>query len=445
MLKFAFKSMLVKRGRMALVALSIIISATVALMSLNVSQQINDGILSSFIYYDMIIGPSGSSTQLAMNTMFFTDKPLGTIPYSLVEELEQSGLVNRAVPFSMGDSFNSAKIVGTTPALLEDKPLSQGAMFEEVFEAVVGSEVASRYGLKPGDQIVTSHGLSQHGAEHASSPLTVTGILKTTHTNYDNTVFTSYKTVWAVHSHEEEHEDHEDEAHEEAHDEAHEHEDEAHGEEETAQTSVQSGEIMSHGVKALGAQGASQQQEEEDEGAEAHEGEVCAILIKSTSLAAYSKLSAAYSQDSRLLVINPATVLRDVLSQVDTASQIVYILCGIILVMNILVISVLTLLNLMDSKKDIALMRMIGISMKRIRQLYLIQNGMLGLIAIVLSLVLSHLMLSFIGGLTAARGIVLSVWKVYPLEIAVSALVFVLSVLPTMISIYSMSKKDVIE
>ncbi len=439
MLKFALKNMLVKRGRMALVALSIIISATVALMSLNVSQQINDGILSSFIYYDMIIGPSGSATQLAMNTMFFTDKPLGTIPYSLVEELEQSGLVNRAVPFSMGDSFNSARIVGTTPDLLEDKPLSQGAMFENLFEAVVGSEVAARYGLKPGDQIVTSHGLSQHGAQHGASPLTVTGILKTTHTNYDNTVFTSYKTVWAVHDHEEEHGDDEHDEAEHAHE-----EDALHEEESPAQPSLSGGEAMSHGAAALGGPSA-QQQDEEDEATEAHSGEVCAILVKSASLAAYSKLSAAYSADSRLLVINPATVLRDVLNQVDTASQIVYILCGIILVMNILVISVLTLLNLMDSKKDIALMRMIGISMKRIRQLYLIQNGLLGLISILLSLVLSHLMLGFIGGLTAARGIVLSVWKVYPLELAVSALVFVLSVLPTLISIYSMSKKDVIE
>ena len=125
MLKFAFRNLLTKKARMILVALSIIISASVALMAFNVSAQVQDGILNSFIYYDMIVGPSGSSTQLAMNTLFFTDSPLGTIPYSLVEELENSPLVNRAVPFTMGDSYNSSRVVGTSPLFLEDKALKR--------------------------------------------------------------------------------------------------------------------------------------------------------------------------------------------------------------------------------------------------------------------------------------------------------------------------------
>ena len=128
MLKFTFKNMLVKRGRIALIALSIIITASVALLSLNVSGQINDGILSSFVYYDMLIGPAGSSTQLAMNTMFFTDKPLGTISYDYVDELMATGLVNRAVPMTMGDSYNASRIVGTAPELLEGKALKEGRL-----------------------------------------------------------------------------------------------------------------------------------------------------------------------------------------------------------------------------------------------------------------------------------------------------------------------------
>ena len=84
MLSFALKNLAVKKARMLLVALSVIISAAVALLSYNVSCQINDGIRNTFIYYDMILGPAGSSTQLAMNTLFFTDKPLGTISYDYV-------------------------------------------------------------------------------------------------------------------------------------------------------------------------------------------------------------------------------------------------------------------------------------------------------------------------------------------------------------------------
>lgn len=390
MLKFAFKNMAVRKSRLLLVLLSIVISASVALLSYNVAQQVNEGIVSTAAYYDMIIGPSGSATQLAMNTMFFTDEPLGTIPYDYVEELQRSGLTNAVVPFTMGDSFNSARIVGTTPAFLDGKPLAQGEMFAEVYEAVVGADVAKSYSLKVGDSIVTSHGLNTSGAAHTASPLTVVGILKTTGTAYDNAVFTSYKTVWAIHGSEE----HEDE------------------------------------------------DEDEDEETEAHEGEVCAILVKSKSFNDYYRLNAYYSENSKLLCINPATVLREVLEQVDLSARIVYLLCGVILVMNILVISVVTLLNLFDARKEIQLMRLIGVSMKHIAQLYLIQNGITGLAAIALAMLLSHSCLGLMSRFVASMGIVLSAGTIYPLEWAIAALVFAISVLPTMVSILRMSARE---
>lgn len=390
MFKFALKNMAVRKGRILLVILSIVISATVALLSYNVSTQINEGIVSTAGYYDMIIGPSGSATQLAMNTMFFTDKPLGTIPYTYVEELRKSGAVNAVVPFTMGDSFNSSRIVGTTPQFLDGKELKEGAMFAETYEAVVGATVAERYHLKVGDQIVTSHGLGTAGTEHAASPLTVTGILRRTDTAYDTAVFTSYRTVWAIHGSEEEEEG----------------------------------------------------EEEEEEGVEATEGQVCAILVRTKSFSDYTRLSAAYGENSQLLVINPATVLREVLAQVDQSSKIVYILCVIILLMNIMVISVITLLNLFDSRKEISLMRLIGIGMKKVAGVYLIQNSLIGLVSVLLSLLLSHLCLKLMGSFVASMGVVLNIWHVYPLELAIAALVFVISVLPTMISIGRMSRKD---
>ena len=81
MLKFALKNMAVKKVKIILIVLSIVVSASVALLAYNVSEQVDDGFKTTAGYYDMIIGPSGSATQLAMNTMFFTDKPLGTISY----------------------------------------------------------------------------------------------------------------------------------------------------------------------------------------------------------------------------------------------------------------------------------------------------------------------------------------------------------------------------
>lgn len=383
MLKFALKNMAIKKAKIILIVISIVISASVAILAYNVSEQVDDGFKSTAAYYDMIIGPSGSSTQLAMNTMFFTESPLGTISYEYVEQLQADMRVNLVVPFTMGDSYNAAKIVGTTPDFLAGRELAEGAMFESTYEAVVGASVAEKYGLAVGARLVTSHGLSEGGHAHESTPLTVVGILDETKTAYDNVIFTAVQTVWATHDHGAEHED----------------------------------------------------------GHEEH-GEVCAILVKSKSFNYYNQLKSEYGGNGELLVINPSEVLREVMENVDLSSKIVYILCIIILVMNIFIISVITLLNMYDSKKEIALMRLIGIGMRRINLLYIIQNGIIGLISVLLAFAASRLCLALMGEFVASMGIVLNVARIYPMEGVIMAVVFVISVLPTVICTLQMSRKD---
>ena len=381
MLKFALKNMAIKRAKIILIVISIVISASVAILAYNISEQVDDGFKSTAAYYDLIIGPSGSSTQLAMNTMFFTEKPLGTFSYEYVEQLQQDPRVNRVVPFTMGDSYNAAKIVGTTPDFLEGKELSQGEMFDGAFEAVLGADVARKYALSVGDELVTSHGLSEGGHAHESTPLVVVGILDTTKTSYDNVIFTAVQTVWATHDHgeQEEHEDH---------------------------------------------------------------GEICAILVKTKSFNYYNQLKTEYSKGGELLAINPAEVLREVMENVDLSAKIVYILCVIILIMNIFIISVITLLNMYDSKKEISLMRLIGIGMNKINLLYIIQNGIIGLVSTLLAFLVSRLCLALMGSFVASMGIVLDVARIYPFEAVIMAVVFVISVLPTVVCTLQMSRKD---
>ncbi len=406
MFKFAFKHMAVRRTKLILIALSILITACVALLSYNISTQVSEGIVRSASNYDLIIGPAGSSTQLAMNTLFFTDKPLGTVPYSLLAEIKSSGLASQVVPFSMGDSYNDAPIVGTEPALLEGRSLKSGEMFNQSREAVIGSDVASGYGLKLGDEIITSHGIGGSGHDHAESPLTIVGILDRTNTSFDGAIFTPVDTIWELHGHEEEH------AEEAAPEENHTEED--HIAEDHADTA------------------------DEDK-------TICAVLVRSKDFSACNNLMSAYSESGDYLAINPNTVLREVLENVDMTRNIVYILCAVILVMNIFVISMIALLNAYDSRKEISLMRLIGVSMGRINLLYLIQNAMTNAAALLLAALASHLCLSGIRSYVASMGIVLDAWKVYPLEWAILALVFVVSILPTAILTARMAGQDSID
>ena len=399
MLKFALKNMGIKKVQVILVIISIIISASVGVLAFNISSQVSDGITDNARYYSLIVGPSGSKTQLAMNSMYFTDEPLGTIPYSVVEELKSNQNVVSAIPYAMADSYNGSNVVGTTPAFLADKALSDGQMFEEdgTLQAVVGSSVAKQNGLKVGDTIYTSH--SAASSDHHEEGIVVVGILETTYSVYDKVVFTQIETLWSMHDHGEEAEgEHEDGEEEHHHD---------------------------HGT-------------------------VCAILVNTKNPTYAMQLVNEYDgkiitdgeESFSLQAIEPMDVVRGVLEETDDTKYIVFVLCAIILVMNIMVISIITLLNMYHSAKEISLMRLIGISMKKINILYLIQNGIIGAVSTIVAFGVSRLCLALAGDYVASMGVVLNIGKVYLPEIFILIGIFLISVIPTLICTVVMAKRD---
>ena len=400
MLRFALKNLLIKKVQSILIVLSIVISAGIAVLAYNVANQVSDGITKGASYYSVIIGPSGSQTQLAMNSMYFTDEPIGTIPYSVVTELMQDGTrVKNVVPFAMADNYNGYGVVGTTSDYLKGKTIKEGTMYEdnEVLQAVVGYKVAKNNHLKVGDEIRTGHSINS--AELHAEGITVVGILEESHSAYDNIVFTQLRTLWKMHEHAEDHEGETEEEHE----------------------------------------------------AHAHGGTVCAILINAKNPAYAMQLVAEYdgkiitSEDGdvfTLQAIEPMDIVRDVLNEADDTQYIVFVLCGVILLMNIMIISIITLLNMYHSAKEISLMRLIGISMKKINLLYLIQNGIIGLLSTGLAFGLSKICLSLMNNYVSSMGVVLNLGMVYPMEIVILLGVFLISVIPTAIWTLCMSRKD---
>lgn len=398
MLKFAFKNMAIKKVQILLIVLSIVISAGIAVLAFNVANQVDEGITSNAGYYSVIVGPAGSNTQLAMNSMYFTDEPIGTIPYSVTTDLQKDSRVTKVIPFAMADNYNGYSVVGTSPDFLAEKKIAQGSMFgaSDTMQAVVGSNIARYNSLEVGDVIYTSH--SAGGTDVHTKGITVVGILETSHSSYDNVVFTQIKTLWDMHDHGEE----------EVHDEA-------------------SGEEHHH------------------------HGTVCAVLIN-TKNPGYAmqlveeydgKIMTAEDGDSvTLQAIEPMAVVRNVLRDADDTKYIVFVLCAVILVMNIMIISIITLLNMYHSAKEISLMRLIGISMKKINLLYIIQNSVMGLCAVILAFGVSRLCMLMMNDYVESMGVVLNMGKTYPLEFVILLAVFLISVLPTVVWTFAMSRKD---
>jgi ABC-type lipoprotein release transport system permease subunit len=393
MLRFALKNMMVKKVQIILIILSITISAGIGVLAFNVATQVDEGITGNAGYYSVIVGPAGSNTQLAMNSMYFTDTPVGTIPYDVVTSLQKDPRVTSAIPFAMADNYNGYSVVGTTPAYLASKTLAEGSMLEatDSLQAVVGASVAKYNSLQVGDVIYTSHSVGSTDT-HAQG-LTVVGILSESHSSFDNVVFTQLQSLWQMH-------DHGDEAHE-----GHDHE---------------------HRT-------------------------VCAVLVSAKNPGAAmqlvseydGKIATAEDGDSYTLqAIEPMAVVRDVLNDADDTKYIVFVLCAVILIMNIMIISIITLLNMYHSAGEISLMRLIGISMKRINLLYIIQNSLLGAVSVLLAFGVSRLCMALMNDYVASMGVVLNMNKVYPMELLILLAVLIISVLPTVIWTFTMSRKD---
>lgn len=394
MIRFALKNMAIKKVQIILIVLSIVISAGIGVLAYNVATQVDEGITNNAGYYSAIIGPAGSNTQLTMNTMYFSDKPVGTIPYSVVTSLQQDSRVTTVIPFAMADNYNGYGVVGTTPEYLSNKTVAKGEMFDasDMLQAVVGSNIAKYNELNVGDVIYTSH--SANSAETHTKGITVVGILEESHSSFDNVVFTQIKTLWDMHDHGE-----------------HEEEEEHH-----------------------------------------HEGKtVCAVLVNTKNPG--NAMQIVEEMDGKIITtedgdnftlqaIEPMSVVRDILNDADDTKYIVFILCAVILIMNIMIISIITLLNMYHSAKEISLMRLIGISMKKINLLYIIQNSIMGIVSVILAFGVSRLCMTLMNGYVESMGVVLNMGKVYPLEFVILLAVFFISVIPTVIWTFAMSRKD---
>ncbi|MBQ8299355.1 MAG: ABC transporter permease, partial [Clostridia bacterium] len=198
-LKFAIKNLLTRKAKFLMTTIAIIISTLIIMFSFNVASQINDGIVSTASYYDVVVGANGSSTDLVMSTMFFTGTTTDTISSDIYDELKKNKNIREIVPFATGDNYKGSLIVGTENKFLTGKAIKEGKNFEEAYDIVLGYNVAKENNLSVGDKLIGSHGVSESAHSHENTPYTIVGILEKTHTAYDNTLFTKVDSVWDSH------------------------------------------------------------------------------------------------------------------------------------------------------------------------------------------------------------------------------------------------------
>jgi len=159
----------------------------------------------------LVVGSSGSGQQLVLSSILLQGNPIGNIPYSVYEQLENDTRVKLVVPLAFGDNVGGARIIGTDKNFLELRTsqlnppafqVGQGTFFSDdsVFEAVLGADAARRLGLGIGDAFQGTHGVTGGIAENLHDErYTIVGILAPSGTAYDQAVYTQIQSVWDAH------------------------------------------------------------------------------------------------------------------------------------------------------------------------------------------------------------------------------------------------------
>ncbi len=151
---------------------------------------------------DLIVGAKGSALQNTLAGVYHLDVPNGNIRLSEVLQLAKHPMVARAIPISLGDSVNGARIVGASADFFElyDAKPQLGVLPTSVMQASVGASAAQRLKLAVGDRFIGSHGLAEGGDAHDEHVYTVVGILAPTGRVIDQLVVTPLESVWTAHA-----------------------------------------------------------------------------------------------------------------------------------------------------------------------------------------------------------------------------------------------------
>lgn len=155
---------------------------------------------------DLIVGARSGSVQLLLYSVFRIGNATNNVTWQSYRDIAARPEVDWIVPISLGDSHRQFRVMGTTPGFFDhyryrrDRGLTfaHGTGLGDLYDAVIGADVAATLGYAVGDPIVVSHGIASF-SDHDEQPFRVAGILAKTGTPVDRTVIVSLAAIEAIH------------------------------------------------------------------------------------------------------------------------------------------------------------------------------------------------------------------------------------------------------
>lgn len=205
-LRLAFGSLIARALTVAMTILAIGLSVALFLGVEKVRTGAKASFADTISGTDLIVGARSGSVQLLLYSVFRIGNATNNLTWKSYQDIAARPEVDWIVPISLGDSHRQFRVMGTTPAFFErykyrsgqSLGLHEGAVMDDLFDTVIGADVAETLGYSIGDPIVVAHGLASF-SEHKDQPFRVSGILSKTGTPVDRTVIVSLRAIEAIH------------------------------------------------------------------------------------------------------------------------------------------------------------------------------------------------------------------------------------------------------
>ena len=208
-LYLAWRSLLWHRGRSITILLSLAITIWLPVTVRLVLDQFRREISERANATPLVLGAKGSRIDLALHALYFDTLPPADTTMAEVESIDELSTENAAayaIPLHVRyrtqsrPGIEGAVIVGTSPEYFEFRRLNvaAGQTISLLGDCVVGSTVATKMQLHPGDSILSAPRNAFNLAGDYPLKMKVVGVLAQSHSPDDDAVFTDVRTTWVI-------------------------------------------------------------------------------------------------------------------------------------------------------------------------------------------------------------------------------------------------------
>jgi putative ABC transport system permease protein len=207
-LTLAIKSLINRRLTAGLTIFALAVSMMLVLGVEKVRTEAKASFANTISGTDLIVGARSGSIQLLLYSVFRIGNATNNISWNTYRHIATRPGVAWTVPLSLGDSHRGFRVLGTNGDYFRhyrygrkrNLAFAAGEPFDDLFDTVVGWDVAKVLGYKVDDPMVVSHGLGRQGFRtHNEKPFRISGILAKTGTPVDRTIHVSLKAIEAIH------------------------------------------------------------------------------------------------------------------------------------------------------------------------------------------------------------------------------------------------------